>query len=651
MKTTSLLIPPLLLALSLPLTATPTMATPSTTPAAPQEETATPGDTSRQAAMLATLAESRRLSPEGYALVLSGLERRTRAFLSAPLKPVDMSKVRGQPYGNYSSDVWRISAVAGDLHAACVVWLAPGSTLQGDPALKARIDETFAFVVSYFLPSGEVGAPDGNIDRFILNPLFESYLLAAPSLPTPLHDSVTTCLKAASNAQLAYLRRSFPWGGGYPNMDAAFALVAAQAKAVFGGAEFDNAIATMMPKLEQRLIGATHEYVAGHLPDPGYTGVVLSALGRIWQLTGDETARRQIAAHVDYYARYMEPGGVMDRGMSPPIKHDWIMEPFAVGASTLELVQRIAPSPALSPLVAAYRAAQSGATPATPGPLALYFLAPEVPAGDAAWPASFFVTAHELGGFHARTVRDGRTLSYFLNGKETSADTRVSVMGHSAKTGNAAFGGVFTEVIQNGLPYFMSPLHPWVERFADSPESARVRVTHRPRAFGPGVQPMVLGEHIRTFKDWKFAAWDGGSPDSPPVEVVEDWTLTPAGLSGRITLTALKAVKLDGVRVTAAPALTDLTAEERLEGNGVRARYGVIGLTLRAISGPWAPLERVEAPRSLRPMDEPDRDKQLLPRRRGFDVRWRLVTRPLTLAAGDQLVAEVTLGDAGESPR
>ncbi|MDR1283936.1 MAG: hypothetical protein LBK99_24430 [Opitutaceae bacterium] len=299
---------------------------------------------------LQSLTDSQANNPALFDLVQQRNAASAKNFLANPLADLDLTRIVGRPYSDYDRSAWTLPGVAYALFNAGLCHAQPGNPLHRDPAVLAKSEAAFEWILRQTSPEGTLGAPDGNIDRFTYAPAWEAFVLLGPDLPPPLRERFARHLLRAAEYQLEnYGKNKNSPIGRYPNMDTAFILIMQQAARLFDRAGFAEDADAGLDQLARCLSGSTWLYLitaegTKWNPSPGYTQIALQYLGRAWQLGQNPKALLQIQRHADYYRHYIEPGGQMDYGSAPHIKHDWAL-PWSDSIPGLELVRRYAPSP------------------------------------------------------------------------------------------------------------------------------------------------------------------------------------------------------------------------------------------------------------------------------------------------------------------
>lgn len=557
-------------------------ATPANTANTALLETAKKNLPKLQAELLATLEQSRKNDPQQYKTIVVAAGDRALNSINHSLKPVDMSNVRGAPYATYNKDIWRFRSVAGDVHALALAYNSSDSPLAGKPEVAAKAAEAFEWALTVVTPKGTCDAPDSNIDRFAFVQNWDAFVLMSPTLPEDLKERFLNYLLTAADFQLStYATRAYPMCGGYPNMDAAFTLVMEQAYRLFEKPEYNAQVDRMIAMLQQCIHESTWDYIIGWNPQANYTQVTLAFVGRLYQLSGKETALKQIKQHVTYYTYHLEPNGLIEYVQTPFIKHDWNQTPYGMAASPLELVNRYAPSPVLRGEIAKMR--ETGHS--TSDHLALYWLS-DISGEKAPQPTDFVRQTADFDGFQARVTRDGNTLSAYGTGKKIAVDARVGAM-VSSKSGkdDAGLAGVFIELFQNGMSYYVGDMKPEVDLKADA-KSATLTVTQARHAMGPKSRPLILGNHLEDIKNWKYGCWEGGSPTTPPVQTKEQWTWANGRLTGDITATAQAQTTLDGIKISF-PVIQNSLTESKQIPNGQAYRFGNLCFSFQSPDTQW----------------------------------------------------------------
>jgi hypothetical protein len=538
---------------------------------------------------LAVFEASRKGASEPFRLVFESVAARAKAFFEAPLRPVDMATVVGRPYGSYNMDVWRLRTVSEELQTLALCLSIPGNAFYGKPEALAKADAGFQFLAEHFGPEGSTRAPDGNIDRFIFGPLYESFVLLEDRLRPETRRRIAEVMVSGAYFQMQGFGRR-PDKGTYPNMDAAYLFIMQAAGMLFGEKDFIAEADATLGYLGNCMKGGTYEYIQKWNPDPRYTKVVLEFVGRYWQLSGSAEAKRQIAVHRDYLVHYMEPGGTMDYGMSPFIKHDWTLSPYGAIGHALELVHRVAPDPVLQTQVNRMRALGMAKPAMLSSPYLLYWLSADL--GKAApAPASFLRESAEIEGMQLRTSGPLGTLTCYLTGKAISVDTRVSaIFTPQANLDKAtALAGIYLELMKDLANYHLGDMEPVLSRRVEK-DRLSLTVTQRRHTLGPKVEPLPYGGHMNTIKDWKYSCWKGGSPDSPPILTTEAWALDrkTGFMTGEITVTAESSTTMDEVRLRSFLLPKDLS-ESKLDARSIRLRADGLCLEIAALEGAWSP--------------------------------------------------------------
>ncbi|MDR1281420.1 MAG: hypothetical protein LBK99_11435 [Opitutaceae bacterium] len=539
-------------------------------------------------ASLALLAESRRNNPAAFDLIFGQTLDRARAFLRDPLKPVDMSRVIGSHYNNFNQDIWRYRTNAEALLSLALAHAVPGSPEAGNPDLLRKAADTFGWLIRHTNDEGDCQAPDKNINRFHYPPAWEAFVLLAPSLPEDTRRRTLEHLLRTARFQFDTYNS---WRNGYPNMDSAYLLILQQAASLFDRADFRADIdRRLRVNLEESLSGLTWDYVKGWNNQARYTEVTLRHVGRLYQISGHESALRQIRLHADYFKYCLEPDGRMDFGMAPAIKHTWITAPWATAPSGLELVHRYAPTPLLQHFVDRTHAAASGNPRIFDNPCALYWLSAPLGRSEPP-PRAFLRAAPESGGFQTRVTTSAGTLTVYANGRAHASDTRISAMVAAPSPENSTLlAGALFEVVQDGTSFFLGDMNPDL-RTDVRPETglARLSLTQRRHSMGPSAEPLVTGGVWGgAIQRHAYRLWDGGSPRTPPVETGETWTWANNRLTGEISFTALEETPLDAVRFSLVPAFARSIDESlAVDGGGLAYRMGHLCFLVQPQSGHW----------------------------------------------------------------
>ncbi len=541
--------------------------------------------------VLQTLDQSRQNDPKIFQSVVQENAAKISSFLNADLQPIDMSRVDGAPYATFNTDIWQYREVSQKLNGLALAYAIPESPLAGKPELVAKAVQGFEWLLSITSPEGTCRAPDTNIDRFAYVAYWDAFVLLAPNLPQDLRERFLKMMLATADYQLkTFGVRSFPWGKGYPNMDAAYMLVMEEAFRLYGSPVYTADLDLRLKLLQDRQVGATWEYLAGWNPQATYTLVTLEFVGRLYQLSGNPVALKQLQAHADYYKYHIEPNGLLDYGMTPFIKHDWSLQPFAMAAPVLDLVNCYNPTPVLQDEVDRVREAAVQNASLFGDPRMLYWISRDSGQREAA-PSSFIRTAPEIAGFQGRKTNTSGTLTVYGTGKEIASDTRISAfVSDVAGKESAILLGSFLELIQNGASYYLGDMHPTVD-LQVSDTSAVLNVTQKRHMMGPLSKPLVMGDHHADMKNWTFDCWKGGSPDGPPIETDEKWIWNGDSLAGTVTLTALEETKLDGVEFSLPIALAPVVESKLLPGGGA-ARYGKLCVVVQGDSDRWTCLHQ-----------------------------------------------------------
>ncbi|MBN8216199.1 MAG: hypothetical protein J0L75_06130 [Spirochaetes bacterium] len=590
---------------------------------------------------LALFEASRKGAPEPFQIVFAAVAARAKTFFQSPLRPVDMATVVGRPYGSYNMDVWRLRGVSEELHTLAMCLSIPGNELYGKGEALAKADEAFRFLAGHFSPEGSTRAPDANIDRFIMGPLLESFLLLEDRLKPETRRLAAELLVNAAYFQMRGFGRR-EGKGTYPNMDAAYLYLMQASGMLLGEKAFLAEAAVTLASLSNCMKGGTYEYIHGWNPDPRYTKVVLEFVGRYWQLSKNPEARRQIEAHRDYLVRFMEPGGVMDYGMSPFIKHDWTLQPFGAIGHALELVHGAAPHPVTQYQVDRLRKLGKTQAGLLASPYLLYWLSPDLGRREAP-PARFLAESPEIEGFMMRTQSEQGTFTAYLTGKPISVDTRVSAIFTPASDPDhaRAFAGLFLELMKDGASYYLGDMAPTLSRSA-APGALSLSIQQHRHTLGPNVECMPYGGHMNSIKNWKHDCWKGGSPDSPPVDTLESWTLDARSgfMRGQIRVVAEKELTLDEVRLRPFFLAKDLD-EQRVDGPRLLLRAGGLCLEILSSEGAWRP-RVTKTPFHFR-LDLPNGRYQVT-LTSGDEI---FPTEPFDVSANDQLLAEPVRAERG----
>jgi len=588
--------------------------------------------------LLKSLDDSRQCDPVLFANVVKDVATAGAASINDNLKPIEMSGVRKASYATYNMDIWRFRALSANLHQLALAYTLPESPLAGSPEIAAKAAAGFEWVLNVVTPQGTCNAPDTNIDRFAYVECWDAFVLFAPALSEDLQNRFLKHLLAAADYQLTtYGRRAFPFGGGYPNMDAAYLLVMEQGTRLFGKEAYTADVDLRVRQLQDRIAGSTWEYLAGWNPQANYTLVTLKFIGRFYQLSKNPEALKQIQGHADYYTYYIEPNGLLDYGMTPFIKHDWVQVPYNACGPALEMVNRYAPTPTLQNEVNRMREVVKTKSDAS----YLYFLSKDS-GKQAAPPAAFVRSAPEIVGFQARTLENGSTLTAYGTGKKIAVDTRVSAMvsGKGGK-GDAILAGVFLELIQGNTSYYLGEMAPQVD-LQTTDTSASLAVVQGRRMMGPNSKPLVQGNHHDDIKNWKFDCWKGGSPSGPPIETKENWTWKKDRLTGVITLTAQEETKLDGAKITLPFLLASLN-ETALLPHGRAFRVGNMCIAVQGRDDQWA-YPKEENPFDFR-ADVPPGEYVVTMTSGAANVR----TDPFDVFANGKKVADSVTAESGTS--
>ncbi len=532
---------------------------------------------------LATLEQSRKNDPQQFKAIANSVGTKAFEYLQQNLRPIDMSRVRNTGYAVYNMDIWRFPGVAGNLHGLALGYNLPECPLAGKPEALAKAVEAFEWLLNIAEAKGSCESPDPNTDRFAYVQYWDAFVLMSPALPEALRDRFAKFLLKAADYQVStFGPRKFPWGGGYPNMDAAYTLIMEQASRLFGKPEYGAEVDHRIEMLQKRIYQSTWEYLADWNPQAGYTSFTLGLVGRLYQLSSKPSVLKQIQQHATFYTYHIEPSGYMEYAMTPAIKHDWALaNPYVPNAMPLELVNRYASTPALRTQVEKMRQAVPNPT----AQLMLYWLS-DNSGPKAPLPTDFVRQTPDFAGFQARITKNGGTFTAYGTGKKIAVDTRVTALvSAQAPENNAGLAGVFLEVIHNGMSYFLGSMKPEVALKTDA-RSAMLTVTEDRHAMGPLCHPLMMGNHHDDIKNWKYGCWEGGSPDSPPVETKEQWAWAADRLTGDLTVTAKAETALDGLKITL-PVILRTIDETKPITNGQAYRFGDLCFSVQTADKQW----------------------------------------------------------------
>lgn len=540
---------------------------------------------------LQRLEESRKNNPKLFGLIQQRNAIAAENFLNDPLQDLDLSRIVGQPYSNYDSRAWAFASVGYALFNAGLCYASSDNKWYRNPALLAKSEAGFEWMLRQVSDRGTLGAPDRNIDRFAYCPSWEAFVLLGQELPASLRERFSSHLqRAAEYQQNSYGKKA----GRYPNMDSAYILIMQQAASLFDRPDFRRDADMGLERLANCMSGSTWQYIindeAKWNPTPGYTQIVLQYLGRTWQLSQNPKALQQIEQVAEYYHYYIEPGGLMDNGSAPHIKHDWAA-PWVASLMGLELVRCYTPSP--DPVLQTFADGAHDALLHQAKGLhtrwMIYWLAPDSGRKEAP-PAIFTREAPEIAGFQARVTNESGTLTVYATGRESARDTRVSaiVSGKEGNTAdNAALTGVFVEYIKDGVSYFMGDMKPAASVSVEpARQTARMTVTQGRQSMGSEAKPLPFGNFMGSIKTWTQDCWHGGIPNANPVATTESWQWERDHLQGTVSVKALHDTAVDEIRITL-PFLYKRIDEIVTIPGRAAARSGHLCVAITGIEGSW----------------------------------------------------------------
>ncbi|AHF94333.1 hypothetical protein OPIT5_12425 [Opitutaceae bacterium TAV5] len=539
------------------------------------------------------IQNSRREAGPDFDLLLGRLDDRARLFIQNPLPHITSEGLHKGREG------WTIAYRCVDLHAMVIAAVTPGSRFFQKNEAIVRVREGVDWILSHYGEPGTLRTPDPNVDRFVLPNFFDTVILAWPLLTEETHEKFARLYWRACAFQKETYGRELVFGrfAGYPNMDAAYLLILRQAAELFDDAQLRAESVERTRLLGQCFTGSTWDYLKGWPPAPHYTKITLHYLGRYWQLSDDPEALAQIKRHQEYYEKFLEPGGMMDCGMSPYAKHMWHTAPFSTSNAALELVFQATRSPLLRGRIRELRNYIEKSNRRVVDPLSFYWLSSARGLVEPI-PTNFLRPAPETAGWQMRQTTPLGTWTVNLSGRHSSLDTRVSALttpdrpddGLSSDDIDAApssgLAGVFVELFQNGQSWFLGEMAPHIDQQA-SKDGRTVTITTRQTRMSAGqtARPMLFGRPVGKITG---GTWSGGLPARLPVETVERWTLGLGRLDGEITVTTTEACHLDDVRLSLAPVLPRVD-EKRLNGRTLSARYGSLCVGVTAMTGAWRP--------------------------------------------------------------
>ncbi len=237
---------------------------------------------------------------------------------------------------------WKYVNFANWLHTVAYVARLKGG--RWSRAAAAR--ELILFLFSRLLQAAkgdrwyhnQPGKGDSNIDRFVLLPFIEAYLLTEDFLDGSLASRITGKVKGVLDIQLREYGQRKPSpapnkdiyicrqrrNSYYPNMDVYYCLLMYHGHRMTGDARYGKDFRRYLKHLEDaQFPGGAWTYINGTNECPVYHDINVLLLGRLFHLSGNRSAATMIRKSVPYYPLVVERNLISENYTDPWWKHYW----------------------------------------------------------------------------------------------------------------------------------------------------------------------------------------------------------------------------------------------------------------------------------------------------------------------------------------
>ncbi|MFA5646587.1 MAG: hypothetical protein WDA18_09615 [Candidatus Ratteibacteria bacterium] len=182
------------------------------------------------------------------------------------------------------------------------------------------------------------GKGDSNIDRFVLLPFIEAYLMVKKSLPKALASKIENKIKGVLDLQIEEYGKKKPSPapnkdiflcrkgrtGYYPNMDVYYALFMYLGWKITKQPSYKKEFQQILRYLEKaQFPDGGWTYIKGTNECPAYHDIIVIVLARLWQVSQDKTVIDMLQKSASYYPLLLGQSLTPEYYTDPWWKHYW----------------------------------------------------------------------------------------------------------------------------------------------------------------------------------------------------------------------------------------------------------------------------------------------------------------------------------------